>query len=100
MAHEYKVPFQLKSTRLLAQKLYIFDRLKFSWFFSVVFGCSFLDKALHFLFLSKSYDFFCLKPQAFLLNVTLPNKIVVVIYTNVTSQNIFSLRLSILNVEL
>jgi len=46
-----------KSTRLLAQMPYIFDRFKFTWFFPVVFGCSFLDSVLLNLFLSKAYGF-------------------------------------------
>ena len=35
---------ELKSTRLLAQKPYVFDRFKFSRIFPVVFGCTFLDR--------------------------------------------------------
>ena len=63
----------MQSTRLLARRPYVFDRFKFSRFFPVVFGCSFLDSALQFWFLSKSYGFLAsnLKPQAFLLNGTL-----------------------------
>ena len=50
--------------------------------FYVVLGCSFLDSALLFWFLSKWYDFLAsnLKPQAFLLNGTLVDIIYVHIW--------------------